>query len=187
MGSAAWPGHCADSCEQVLAAPPQLVQKQQLEEWLATLRTHTAKHISNVALGLELHTDLCPVGVLVASLRPSVLEIGQHFVCNQVRVQRVTRRAAKLQLHSRSQWPRCRKASPGRCPEEAVQGLGMGPGSPILIGCGQLCQQPEVGLPYHWRHWLLPPDAWGELEYGECYIISGGRLSAENLLFGVTP
>ncbi|CAE7940628.1 PLG [Symbiodinium necroappetens] len=163
------------------SGPARDVQERKLEDWLESLRKHTKEHIVQVAWGLPSEAAPCPPGVHVEKLLgPEPPQFGPQVSWAALRVphQDIT-----LQFTEHCADPTPLEVLQVKLPEDKPWTLSRGSpagfehgGRRYLCGVDQYRENPRLMLPTIGVTAFAIPDPWGELEYGECYIISGGCL-----------
>ena len=162
------------------SGPERDAQERKLEEWPKRLHEYTAKNIANVAWGLPSEAE-CPPGVHVDKLLPSEPpQVGPQVDWATLRV---PREDITFQYLEQCPDPTPLDTLQARLPEDKPWTMSRGSpagfehgGRRYLQGVDNYLAHPRLVLPTIGVTAFAVPDPWDELEHGQCYIISGGRV-----------
>ena len=157
-------------------------QKQKLEEWLGSLRGHTATHLKNVAWGLDNSAEApCPPGIRVLELLPS--KPPQYGPCVDWARCRVPHHQIQFRYEEECSDPTSLEQVDARLPEEQAWKLSRGTGESLhhggrryLVAADAYSETPRLVLPTIGVAGTAVPDPWRTLEHGQCHKVDQGRV-----------
>ena len=151
-----------------------------LEQWLGKLRQFTAESWATKAWNLDPNEPMQPLGIEVRDLLPREKTCGPRPCWEDMRV---PVGAIDFRFVDRCESPTHLEEIDLQLPEEKPWTLGRGTKTALKYGGNRYLQaaarheeDPHFFLPTIGMTGTAISDPWGQLEYGQCYLVSNGRL-----------